>query len=475
MKTNYAKSITRAGIALLSIGWVSLAVAQTDTNSAFPGLKKQQDQLTLENNIAQQQLQKDLAGLTAQKQRLELENGITEQQLREELAKITAEKQRLELQNALAQQKQQADAVALQTQLDNLSKQTDLLSKQAALKEVQRKVQLDDELAGGRERLEKMKLTNDLATAEIADKNRQLAQREQELKLQAADLQAQKADLDMKVAKLNSDIDLRTKRDLWKNRVNHDIQYTREPYQNGVLTISDRRIALNGPIWGDTADYVQERIDYFNNQNQEYPIFIVIDESPGGSVMAGYKILKAMDGSAAPVYVVVKSFAASMAANIVTQSKKSYAYPNAIILHHQIQGFAGGNLTVQKEDVKEMEEWWKRLAAPVAAKMGISLDQFIKQMYQNRSTGDWEEFGDSASKLKWVDQIVNTIQEDSYNKNPDAPSALNDSSAPGYMNHEPVLPERVDANGQRYVLLPRLNPVDCYYLYNPDNYYRLSP
>jgi ATP-dependent Clp protease, protease subunit len=191
--------------------------------------------------------------------------------------------------------------------------------------------------------------------------------------------------------------------------------------------------------------------------------------------MAGYKILKAMNGSAAPVYVVVKSFAASMAANIATQSKKSFAYPNAIILHHQISSWAVGNLTEQKEDVKEMEEWWKRLAAPVAAKMGISLDEFIKRMYKNRSTGDWMEFGDSACKLKWVDQIVSTIREDSYDKNPDAPSALNESSAPGYVDHQPTLKERVDANGKRYVLLPRLDPVDCYYLYNPDNYYRLTP
>ena len=349
------------------------------------------------------------------------------------------------------------------------------MAKRATLKDAERKAQLDEELAAGRQSLEKMKLTNDLAAAEIADQSRTLAQREQELKLRAADLQVQKADLDLKVAKLNSDLDLRVKRDLWKNRVNRDIQYTQEPFKDGVLTISDRRIALNGPIWGDTADYVQERIDYFNNQSHEYPIFIVIDESPGGSVMAGYKILKAMDGSAAPVYVVVKSFAASMAANIATQSKKSFAYPNAIILHHQIQGYVGGNLTMTKEDVKEMEEWWKRLAAPVAAKMGISLDEFIKRMYQNRSTGDWEEFGDSARKLKWVDQIVDTIREDSYDKNPDAPSGLNDASAPGYVNHEPVLPERVDANGNRYVLLPRLSPADCYYLYNPDNYYRLTP
>src|SRR5690348_3903342 len=322
MKLRHPKSITWAGVALLSLGLSSLAVGQTDTNSAFPELKKQQERLTLENSVAQQQLQKDLAKLTAEKQRLELENGIAEQQLREDLAKLAAEKQRLELQNGLAQQKQQADAAALQAQSDTLAKQVDLLVKKAALKDAERKTQLDEELSAGRQQLEKMKLTNDLAAAEIADKARDMAQHEQELKLRAADLQAQKADLDLKVAKLNSDLDLRTKRDLWKNRVNHDIQYTKEPLKDGVLTISDRRIPLNGPIWGDTADYIQERIDYFNNQSHEYPIFIVIDESPGGSVMAGYKILKAMDGSAAPVYVVVKSFAASMAANIATQAKK---------------------------------------------------------------------------------------------------------------------------------------------------------
>ena len=464
-----------AGIVLLSVGWVSLAVGETETNSGFPELKKQEEQLTLENSIAQKELQKDLAKLTAQKQRLELENGVAEQQLHADLAKLTAEKQKLELENNVAQQKQQADVAKLQAELETLTKEADLASKRAALKDAERKAELDSELAAGRAQLERMKLTNELAAAEIAEKNQELARREQELKLQAADLQVQKIDLDLKVAKLDSDIDLRSKHDLWKNRVNHEIQYTNEPYKDGVLTISDRRIPLNGPIWGDTADYIQERIDYFNNQSHEYPIFIVIDDSPGGSVMAGYKILKAMDGSAAPVYVVVKSFAASMAANIVTQSKKSFVYPNAIILHHQILSMGYGNLTEQKEQVKELEEWWKRLAAPVAAKMGISLDEFIKRMYQNRSTGNWVEFGDGASKLKWVDQTVETIREDSYDKNPDGPSALNESFTPAYANHAPVLPEHVDASGQRYVLLPRLAPVDCYYLFNPDNYYRLTP
>jgi ATP-dependent Clp protease protease subunit len=438
-------------------------------------LKKQQEQLTLENSIAEQQLRQDLAKLTGEKQRLELENGVAEQQLHQDLAKLTAEKQRLELENGLAQQKFQTEVAALQAELDKLTKQADLLAKRATLKEAERKARLDEELAADREKLERMKLTNDLATAGIADKGRELIQREQELKVRAAELQTQRSEFELQLARLNNDLDLRVKRDLWKNRVNRDIQYTNEPFKDGVLTISDRRIPLNGPIWMETADYVVERIDYFNNQNREFPIFIVIDDSPGGSVMAGYKILKAMEGSPAPVYVVVKSFAASMAAGITTLSKRSFAYPNAIMLHHQILSGSFGNLTEQKENLKELEEWWKRLAAPVAAKMGISLDEFIKRMYQNRSTGDWREFGDGARKLKWVDDIAETVREESYDKNPDAPSAPGGSPPHARLDSQPVLQESVDANGHRYVLLPRLNPVDCYYLYNPDNYYRLAP
>ena len=175
-------------------------------------------------------------------------------------------------------------------------------------------------------------------------------------------MQLRKVDYDAQISKLNLDMELREKRDQVQNRVLADVKYTKEPFKNGELTISDRRIPLNGVITMDTADRITERINYFNNQNREFPIFIVIDESPGGSVAAGYKILRTMKGSQAPVYVVVKSFAASMAAGITTLAARSYAYPNAIILHHQLSAGAGGNLTEHKERVKELEEWWKRLA-----------------------------------------------------------------------------------------------------------------
>ena len=65
--------------------------------------------------------------------------------------------------------------------------------------------------------------------------------------------------------------------------------------EEGFLRISDRRIALNGPIIYDTADYIEQRINFYANLDDKTPIFLVIDNCPGGSVMEGDRIF-AIDG-----------------------------------------------------------------------------------------------------------------------------------------------------------------------------------
>ncbi|AHF92657.1 peptidase S14 [Opitutaceae bacterium TAV5] len=419
-----------------------------------------------------------LAGLKQEKERLALENSLAEEKLKQQLADLNAEKSRLSAEIALAQERSRKAALEQQEEIARLRQATELINQRLASAQAERTAASAAEIAELNQKREKLQAENALVAAQDEARLRSIKLETQEiqLKLQQTQLalqqmQAERGVLDFEIAKLNSQLDLRDKRDRLRNLVKHEIVYTKTPFQDGVLTISDRRIPLNGVISMRTADYIQERIDYFNNQNSDYPIFIVIDSSPGGSVMAGYKILKAMEGSAAPVYTVVKSFAASMAAGITTLAKESYAYPNALILHHQILSFSYGNLTEQREGVRDLEEWWRRLAAPIAQKMGISLDEFIKQMYSNRSTGDWIVFGDKAREIKWVDHIVTTIREESLDRNPDsvarAPSADDGRRFGGEL-------EKVDDSGRAYQLLPRLNPLDCYYLYNPDGYYRLT-
>ena len=200
-------------------------------------------------------------------------------------------------------------------------------------------------------------------------------------------------------------------------------------------------------------------------QSTEHPIFIVIDSSPGGSVWSGYRILKAMEGSEAPVHVVVKSYAASMAAIITTLAEHSYAYPNAIILHHELSWYGVvGNLSQQSEFAEEAAEWWRRMATPVAEKMGISLKEFKTLMYEKSSSGDWQEFADVAREYNWVDEVVEKMWETSIDKNPDRYGMQ-------FWAMEGV-EEKRDENGRPYVELPRLEPYDFYFIYDPQGYYR---
>ena len=242
--------------------------------------------------------------------------------------------------------------------------------------------------------------------------------------------------------------------------------YLKEPFVNGTLYISDRRVPLNGPITSESAQAVCEQLYFFNNQSTEYPIFIVIDNSPGGSVAAGYQIQKAMQSCKAPVYVVVKDFAASMAAVITTTAERSFCFANTRILHHQISTGVQGNLTVLREGVEMGELWYKRFGEPVAKKMGITLEEFTTQMYAHNSDGDWMEVGENAVELKWVDHVAERIEET---------SVISIASNPGQQSAPkmPQMPEQKDAQGRRFVELPVLeNPFDFWAIYDKSDYYR---
>jgi ATP-dependent Clp protease protease subunit len=371
--------------------------------------------------------------------------------VKEEQEKLTAE-------NNLAAAKLTAETNAMRSEITRLKMEKELLAERLNLASMKRQVAQEE--AMGKIEAEKAEITrdNELARARAEYLTNELKAVQSQSGIEISKLQNQISSMEME-----------TKR---KSYADSKPVYLENPLRDdGTLVISDRRIPLNGLITMATADQITDRIDFYNNADKKLPIFIVIDESPGGSVMAGYRILKAMQSSDAPVHVVVKSFAASMAAGLTTLAKESYAYPNAIILHHQISStlFGQKNLTEQAEVVKESQRWWTRLATPVAAKMGVSTDEFIKQMYAHNSSGDWSEFGEDAHKLKWVDHIVSGIEETSFTKNPDM------KGSGGAVPQQPAaeVKEEVDATGKPFSYLPRLTPKDVYFLYNPDNYYRM--
>ncbi len=394
---------------------------------------------------------------------LTTENQLSEQRLKKKLQQANEEKEALRAQSELDAQKQRGRTAALEADLA-------LAVSENKLSEEKNKKALA-ELAL---KLARLKADNDLkaeqhrsdALAETREKNAMDLEMKR-LDLEERRLKLEKIALDNRAVKLASDLELRSKRSEWKKEANSEPVYTDRPFRDGKLIISDRRIPLNGPIRYGSSEYVTERINYFNNISTQ-PIFIVIEDSPGGSSSEGYAILKAMESSKAPVYVAVKSYAASMAAIITTLAERSYIYPGAKLLHHQASGMMYGNTTQRKEQLELARETEKRLIAPVAKKMGISMDEFRKQMYENNSDGDWMEFGDKAVQHKWVTGLVEKIEETGIVKNPDEAAATPRNR--GMAGFE--LQEKTDEKGRVYVTLPRLKPFDFYFLYDPDEYYR---
>ena len=362
--------------------------------------------------------------------------------------------------NAYSEAKSKNETNELRSEIARLKLEKELLSEKMAYAAAAHSSKNIDRVA--KFMAEKEELTRESTLAKL------------EAEKLGAELKILQTDSSMKTSGLMaeiSEIEAQQKRDDYANA---EPLYLDKPLKkNGTLVISDRRIPFNGAVTATLADRVTARINYFNNKDPKKPIFIVIGDSPGGSVMAGYRILKAMEGSEAPIYVVVKSFAASMAATITTLAEKSFVYPNAIILHHQISQsfmFSSMNLTEQKENVEDLKKWWARLADPIAKKMGITSDEFIEMMYKKTVSGDWTEFGDNAVKLKWADHVVNRIHETALLKNPDAKSAAPTTTRSAAI--ENGLTPAVDENGNHYMILPRRNPKDLYLMHNPDGFYR---
>lgn len=392
------------------------------------------------------------------------ENAATQSEEEDlELKEQMKEQRKIEVENALIRARLERELADLRAEIERLrlQKEASILQWEVAQEQQQKEhAQAILELDRQREKL----------MAEVALSQAKLAQMTEQFNLASTTLQNKVTLLKTEAEQLRAEIDqTKTKKERAK-LADGSISYLNEPLQNtGTLVVSDRYVGLNGIITPWKANYIVDQIRYLNNKDSKKPIFIIIGYSPGGSALAGARILKAMENSQAPVYVVVEEFAASMAALITTLAKKSYAYPNAMILHHQPWTFGWGNVRELKERYEEMRAWWRRLGGPVAKKMGISLDKLDKQLYEKSARGDWTEFADNAHKLKWVDHVITGIDDSAIREMPDAINYTFEHWRRDWYGMEVTSDHATDA----ITYLPPLGPKDFYYLYNLDNRYQV--
>lgn len=375
-----------------------------------------------------------------------------------------------EVEDALKRTRLEKELAALQAEVQHLT-----LKKELA--KLRWDAAQEEELKAHAQEILALKRQEEKIRAEVALTQAQAAKVQETFNVNAAKVQHQVQSLKVEAEKLQAEINQLNSKKQRAAYAGGEPVYLKSPLQkDGSLVISDRQVGLNGVITAWKANHVVDRIQYFNNKDTTYPIFIVIESSPGGSVMAGWRILKAMKDSQAPVYVVLKGWAASMAACITTLADRSYAYPNAEILHHQpstLYFWESVNVREQEEAHERMQELWKRLGGPIAKKMGISLQAFDKKLYEKSAKGDWSEFADKAKKLKWVGHIITGIKDSGMREMPDPANYTFEEYLKEYDPYFGYSGTDSAAPTDPVVYLPLLGPNDFYYLYNPDGRYQV--
>lgn len=448
---NFLLSITAATL-VFATNYAQPAQSQTTSfqtsKRTNKNISRKNQQATQEQSVDNQQPlsseqqdednDKEFKEKIKEQRKLELENALIRTRLERELAELRAEIERIRVQK---------EAEALKWELE----------QEKNAKEYEKQI-----LELNRQR--------DKIMAEVSLSQAKLTQAMDKFNAAYVEIQNQVLLLRTSTEQVRTEIEEKKAKKERSEYADGNPEYLQDPLlPNGTLVISDRSVLLNGVVTSWKANYITDRIRYFNNKDKTKPIFIVIESSPGGSALAGFHILQAMQNSQAPVYVVVKTFAASMAALITTLAKKSYAYPNAVLLHHQPQSFTVGNLREVKEEVEFIQELWKRLGGQVAKKMGISLDKLDKQLYEKASRGDWTEFADNAKKIKWLDHVITNINDTAIREMPDPTNYTWQKYMKDYFDTA----ETPLADNSNTIYLPVLSPKDFYYLYNPDNTYQL--
>lgn len=257
--------------------------------------------------------------------------------------------------------------------------------------------------------------------------------------------------------------------------INVKQDYLKEPFVDGVLHISDRCINFpESPVTDGVAKDIIDSINFFNSCDASAPIFIVITNSPGGGAMASYQIMKAIESSKAPVHVIAKGVVAGSTALLLGIAPHSYCFERTLIQHSQSRASTrGDNLNSLRDTVRESEKWQERLYAPFTKKLGVSYDEFVKQQFAHNAKGSWQEFGEDAVKLKWVDHVAAGIIDKSADTLPaDRAMAGMYNNSGGSRGQAAGLVERTDKDGKAYVELPSLAPGDSWMMSAPAGLYR---
>ena len=132
-----------------------------------------------------------------------------------------------------------------------------------------------------------------------------------------------------------------------------------------------------------SASQVIASIQADNKFPTNAPIWLLIN-SGGGSIIAGDRIVDAMQSSRRPIYTVDVSFSASMAAWIWTFGEKRYMQPRAILMFHDAELSNDGNIQHLTQEVRVFNAVVTAYNSRIAMLSGLGIEEI-----QRREAAEW--------------------------------------------------------------------------------------
>lgn len=177
--------------------------------------------------------------------------------------------------------------------------------------------------------------------------------------------------------------------------------YTRawEKYEFWVL----RRVHLKGVVNDSSVDTLANQIETLNRIGMVKPLTIVID-SPGGGVLAGFRLLNAMNNSTVPVNTVCDGWAMSMAAVVLAYGSHREVNKGCVFMIHEVgTGAPGGQTTDHIKWAETVINVENILASILAESSGLS----VKDV---RAVWEYETFfnAEETVRLGFADEIIPT-------------------------------------------------------------------
>jgi len=173
--------------------------------------------------------------------------------------------------------------------------------------------------------------------------------------------------------------------------------------------LDQRRIFLCDAIDSDSAADIIRKLWYLEAKAPGKPILLVIN-SPGGSVDAGFAVWDQIEMITSPVTTLVTGLAASMGSvlSLAAAPKRRFATKQARIMVHQprLSGVIQGQATDLEIQAREMLKTHDQLVAIYMLQTGKSVSEIEKAI--DRDT--WMT-AEEALQFGLLDKIVNSYKD----------------------------------------------------------------